>query len=122
MLIGKNYRIDGKLIKDNEQYVLLDNRFLKNIVVSETRLRKRQSTNGHAHQDVEEVYIITNGSGSMLVGKKLIPVEAGDVVSIASGEFHQVVSSTNSELHFIAIFQSYERPKQIDQYEKDPLA
>ena len=48
--------IGGSLIKENDQYELYDNSTLKNLIVSKTRLRAGQSTNGHRHAGQEEVY------------------------------------------------------------------
>ena len=42
--------IGGELIKDNEQYVLKDNAFGKNLILSSTMLRAKQNTNGHTHK------------------------------------------------------------------------
>jgi mannose-6-phosphate isomerase-like protein (cupin superfamily) len=116
MIIGRYYRIEGNEIKNNDQYKLTDNRSLKTLVVSYTELKKGMSTNGHSHPGVEEVYIFTNGHGTIQVGTALYPVEAGMTVSISDGDFHKVVSGTNTGLDFIAIFQSYERAvdKDID--------
>ena len=38
--------IGGKVIKDTEKYELTDNSHLNNLVLSKTRLRAKQSTNG----------------------------------------------------------------------------
>ena len=50
--------IDGKVIKDNETYLLKDNTSLKNLVVSTTTLHPGKSTRGHSHSGQEEVYMI----------------------------------------------------------------
>jgi len=47
--------IGGKVIKDNDQYVLKDNAFGDNLILSSTMLRANQSTNGHTHSGQEEV-------------------------------------------------------------------
>lgn len=109
MKIGEHYRVFGERVRDADEYQLDDNRSLKNLVVSHTRLYKRKATRGHSHDGLEEVYIFTNGQGTIQIDKDLIPVQAGDLVAIPAGAFHRVVSSTTNELEFIAIFQSYER-------------
>ena len=108
MKIGRSYRIDDDPKKENEQYTLIDNTLLKHLTVSETRLRRGKSTNGHKHEGKEEVYIFTNGQGTIQINYELIPVEAGDVICIPDGAFHKVCSSTTQELHFLAIFEKYE--------------
>lgn len=107
MQVGKNYRINGTIIKDNDQYVLTDSKHLKNLIVSHTLLKKRQATNGHKHDDAEEVYIFTEGEGTIQINAELIPVEAGDTIAIPAGAFHKVVSSTSRTLEFISIFETY---------------
>jgi len=39
--------IGGVVVKDNDTYTLKDNTTLNNLVVSSTKLYKKQSTNGH---------------------------------------------------------------------------
>ena len=41
--------IGGKVIKDTDVYLLKDNAFGKNLVLSSTFLRANQSTTGHNH-------------------------------------------------------------------------
>ena len=48
--------VGGKTIKDNAQYVLKDNAFGKNLVLSSTMLRANQSTNGHTHAGQDTTY------------------------------------------------------------------
>ena len=50
------YDIGGEVVKDNETYVLKDNKTLKNLVLSSTELKPNQSTRGHKHPGQEEVY------------------------------------------------------------------
>ena len=45
----------GKIVKEDERYVVRDNTELKNLVVSTTRLQPRKSTSGHKHEGQEEV-------------------------------------------------------------------
>jgi len=63
--------IEGELVKDNDQYQLFDNKTLKNLVVSKTRLRSNQSTNGHRHAGQEEVYFFVSGTGKMELDHKI---------------------------------------------------
>jgi mannose-6-phosphate isomerase-like protein (cupin superfamily) len=96
---------EGTLIKDNEQYTLIDNTMLQKMVVSKTILKPGQKTNGHYHDDIEEVYIFQKGYGKIKVGDKIKEVKAGDVVIIPEGDFHRVYNGSDEEVFvFIAVF------------------
>ena len=60
--------IGGDIVKDNETYQLKDNKTLKNLVLSSTRLYRGQQTRGHRHEGQEEVYFFVGGHGEMIVG------------------------------------------------------
>ena len=47
--------IGGEIIKDTSQYLLKDNKFGDNLVLSSTFLRANQMTNGHTPKGKEEV-------------------------------------------------------------------
>lgn len=53
--------IGGEVVKDNETYLLKDNKTLKNLVLSSTKLYRGQQTRGHRHQGQEEVYFFVSG-------------------------------------------------------------
>lgn len=103
--------IGGEVVKDNSTYLLTDNRLLKNLVLSKTVLHKDQSTTGHSHPGLEEVYTFISGWGTMEVGEEKLEVTAGDIVLIPDGAFHRVHNTSDSEgdLEFICVFQSYKR-------------
>ena len=67
--------IGGKVIKDNAQYVLKDNAFGDNLILSSTMLRANQSTNGHTHAGQEEVYFFHKGKGEMEIDGERFPVK-----------------------------------------------
>lgn len=99
--------IGGEVVKDNETYLLKDNKFLKNLVLSSTQLHPGQATHGHFHQGQEEVYFFFEGSGIMQLGDdttSVRPVKAGDVVLIEDGIFHRVFNNTDKELYFVCVF------------------
>ena len=97
--------IDGALIKDNEQYQLFDNKTLKNLVLSKTKLRAGQSTNGHRHAGQEEVYIFTKGQGQMELDHRIFDVKEGDIVLIEDNVFHKVYNKDGPYwLEFICVF------------------
>jgi oxalate decarboxylase/phosphoglucose isomerase-like protein (cupin superfamily) len=104
----KNTDIGGEVIKDNEVYVVKDNKTLNNLVVSSTDLYAKMKTTGHAHVGQEEVYNFITGSGKM----EMIDtngqthnqtVKAGDVVLIPDGWFHRVHAGPTG-CYFVCVF------------------
>ncbi len=96
--------IGGEVVKDNETYLLRDNKELKNLVVSSTLLHPHQSTRGHSHAGQEEVYYFISGKGYMEVGEDAYAVQPGTVVLIPDGAFHRVWNNTGDELYFVCVF------------------
>jgi len=70
MIHYTNLNIGGDIVKDNETYLLRDNKTLNNLVLSQTILHPAQSTRGHCHAGQEEVYFFVSGSGEMEVGEE----------------------------------------------------
>jgi len=96
--------IGGELIKDNQKYELYDNKLLKNLVLSKTRLRANQSTNGHRHAGQEEVYIFIKGHGQMELDYRIFDVTEGDIVLVEDNVFHKVHNTGDYFLDFICVF------------------
>lgn len=100
--------IGGEVVKDNEVYLLKDNRDLNNLVLSSTKLYRNQQTRGHRHEGQEEVYFFIMGTGKMIVGAETdlpFEVRAGDIVLIPDGAFHRVINDGDSNLIFNCVFQ-----------------
>lgn len=101
------HNIGGEVIKDNETYILKDNKTLKNLVLSSTNLHRGMSTRGHRHPGQEEVYIFVLGHGQMIVGEETdepFKVTAGDIVLIPDGAFHRVINDGDTNLLFNCVF------------------
>ncbi len=99
------YNIEGEVVKDNETYLLKDNKTLKNLVVSSTDLKPGMSTRGHSHPGQEEVYYFISGVGEMELNDKKFNVQGGDVVLIEDGVFHRVHNGSNTNnLYFVCVF------------------
>jgi len=96
--------IGGEVIKDNDTYLLKDNAFGNNLVLSSTFLRANQSTNGHEHKGQEEVYFFVDGQGQMEIDNNKFDVKAGDVICIEDGEFHRVHNTGHYGLYFVCVF------------------
>jgi len=98
------YNIGGDIVKDNETYVLKDNKTLNNLVVSSTELHGLQSTRGHRHEGQEEVYYFVSGTGEIELDDEKFEVQGGDVVLIKDGVFHRVHNTSNTKLYFVCVF------------------
>jgi mannose-6-phosphate isomerase-like protein (cupin superfamily) len=96
--------IGGEIVKDNEVYLLKENKLLNNLVLSSTFLRANQHTTGHTHKGQEEVYMFIRGSGEMEVNNTKLNVREGDCVLIEDGEFHKVYNTGHLGLYFVCVF------------------
>jgi oxalate decarboxylase/phosphoglucose isomerase-like protein (cupin superfamily) len=97
--------INGKVIKCNGIYTVIDNTHLKHLVLSQTVLHVAKETTGHYHEGQEEIYFFMYGSGRMIVGDKEFEVAGGDIVLIPDGLFHKVVNTGVSDLIFNCVFE-----------------
>ena len=95
--------IGGEVVKEDDRYVVKDNKLLKNLVVSSTKLEPKKSTSGHSHAGQEEVYHFIKGSGRMELDDKKINVKVGDVVLIEDGVFHRVHAGPYG-CYFVCVF------------------
>jgi len=96
--------IGGEIIKDNETYILQDNKTLKNLVLSSTLLKPNKETRGHSHDGQEEVYYFIEGRGEILLEDKYLDIQAGDIILIPDGAYHKVINTTSEYLYFICVF------------------
>ena len=103
-LLFNEHDIGGEVIKDNDTYVVKDNKTLTNIVLSSTYLYNGKMTTGHSHPGQEEVYIFVMGSGIMIVDDDKFRVGPGSIVLIPDGAFHKVINDGDTDLIFNCIF------------------
>jgi mannose-6-phosphate isomerase-like protein (cupin superfamily) len=97
--------IKGTVAKKDDRYVVRDNLFLKELVVSSTRLKARCKTNGHAHKKQEEIYFFLSGRGKIKIDDDIYFVCKNSIVLIPDGAFHQVENTEDVEdLYFVCIF------------------
>ena len=97
--------IGGKVVKDDDRYVVKDNSMLNNLIVSSTDLKPGKSTSGHNHPGQEEVYNFVKGSGLMKIDEDIFNVKEGDVILIEDGKFHQVINNSEENLYFVCVFE-----------------
>jgi len=110
--------VGGKVTKDNSTYILQDNNFLDNLTLSKTTLKPKQCTNGHSHDDLEEIYFFMKGSGRMQLDEEIFEVKKGDIVLIPSGKFHKVYNDMHIPMEFVCVFEKYDRDSDIAKYNK----
>ncbi len=108
-LIVNNDKIGGQIVKDNETYLLEDNRLLDNMVLSKTTLHVGKQTGGHKHEDIEELYFFLEGDGVILIDEDEYDITKGDIAIIPDGAFHRVYNKGTGDLVFLSIFQTYDR-------------
>ena len=97
--------IEGEVVKKDERYIVKDNKFLKNLVVSSTRLKAGCKTNGHSHDGQEEVYFFMSGSGEIKIDDVVYPVGPDSIILIPDGAFHKVTNTCGiSDLYFVCVF------------------
>ena len=96
--------IGGEVIKDNETYILKDNRILSNLILSSTDLNPGKSTRGHSHAGQEEVYFFVQGTGVMIVDDEKFRVASGDIILVPDGAFHRVINDGEMHLLFNCVF------------------
>jgi len=95
--------------KDRKDEILRDTYFLvdpedspsKNLKMGYTVIYPTGKTTGHTHPDMEEVYYILTGKGTMVVGDDEFPVQAGDAFYVPFGEFHVTYNTGNQPLAFV---------------------
>ena len=113
--------VGGDLVKDNDTYVLTDNNYLNNLTYSRTLLKPGQKTNGHSHENEEEVYIFTEGQALMQIDTEYHHASKGDVFLIKAGEFHRVFNKHEKfPCAFTCIFQKYDRKGDTAIYNEQP--
>ena len=101
------FDVGGDIVKDDETYVIRDNKSLNNLVLSSTKLYRGKQTRGHRHPGQEEVYIFVQGYGKMIVGDEdstPFDVTPGDIVLIPDGAFHRVINDGEMNMVFNCVF------------------
>ncbi len=99
------YNIEGKIVKEDDRYIVKDNTSLNNLVVSTTLLHPSKSTSGHKHKGQEEVYMFMKGSGRMELDDKEFDVKEGDLILIEDGVFHRVHNTGKVDLYMVCVFE-----------------
>lgn len=61
----------------------------------------------HRHEQEDEIYIVTEGTGLLSNGQQEIPIEQGDSVLTGDGQEHAVANTGSGNLQFIAVISVY---------------
>jgi mannose-6-phosphate isomerase-like protein (cupin superfamily) len=57
----------------------------------------------HYHEDMQEIFIILEGSGELVVDGQSVVLAAGDAVALEPCETHQMFNRTDSDVIYIAL-------------------
>ena len=74
-----------------------------NYSIAKTVVPPHTKATRHYHTYTEELYIVTAGTGLIVVDDVTIEVSVGDTVLIDLNERHFAVSNSNSGLEFLAV-------------------
>jgi mannose-6-phosphate isomerase-like protein (cupin superfamily) len=66
--------------------------------LAEATVRAGGSTLAHYHRESEEVYLVTSGSGRLLLGEEVIAIGPGDCVVIPPGTVHRLWADAGAPL------------------------
>ncbi len=55
----------------------------------------------HYHEQMHEIYLIAQGTSTMLVDGKAIKLKQGDVIALEPGEVHTFTESSADYFHFV---------------------
>ena len=86
---------DGSRIREMMHPEVHGNQFQS---LAEAVVAPGQETITHRHIRSEEIYHISRGSGSIVVGQERRDVQAGDTVAIPAGTYHSVRNTGDSDL------------------------
>jgi len=85
-------------VKNRDNVVLRDTYYLINpedkgcesrrLTLGHTIIYPTGTTTGHSHDDMEEVYYVVMGKGTMVVGEDEYEIEQGDALYVSPGVFH----------------------------------
>ncbi len=71
--------------------------------LAEAIIYQGQRTHLHQHNESEELYYITQGSGRMTLGAEQFDVSVGDTICIPPGTAHCIRNSGTKELHILCM-------------------
>ena len=88
----------SEILRDTYYLIDPENSPSKNLTMGYTVIYPTGKTTGHAHDDMEEVYFILSGKGTMKIGDDEFPIQAGDAFYVPFGEYHVTYNTGNQPL------------------------
>lgn len=89
---------DSEILRDTYYLISPDNSPSEKLTLGHTIIYPTGKTTGHSHDDMEEVYYITQGVGIMEIGEERFPIKAGDAFYVPFGKFHVTYNTGNQPL------------------------
>lgn len=100
-------QLESNVIRDTLMLVTADETDSKKINVGVTVIYQGCTTNGHSHENMEEVYFVLEGRGKMIIGDHTFDIKAGDVFYIPyGGVFHKTENTDNIPMKYIWVTNS----------------
>lgn len=111
-MIHRHYTEGQKLnVADlNEMIVLIDRTEAELTEVALNTWRAGLNGPPHSHEQKEQVFYITSGSGVVKVGNEIFNVKPGDLVYVPVGVEHQTIAVKKDALHYI-LFNVFNNPE-----------
>lgn len=97
-------------VKNRDKAVLRDTYFLvdfenngpsQRLKMGYTTIYPTGTTTGHSHDDMEEVYFVISGEGTMVVGDEEYDIKPGDGLYVPPGLFHTTKQKGNQPLQVL---------------------
>lgn len=97
-------------VENRDKSVLRDTYFLvdfenggpsQGLKMGYTTIYPTGTTTGHTHDDMEEVYFVVSGEGTMVVGDEEYDIKPGDGLYVAPGLFHTTKQKGNQPLQVL---------------------
>ena len=77
------------------------NSAIRNQSLAEARLPVGGATREHYHQQSEEIYYITHGTGRIRIDGEMRDIVAGDAIAIRPGQRHKLWNTGADPLHLL---------------------
>jgi mannose-6-phosphate isomerase-like protein (cupin superfamily) len=74
---------------------------IRNQSLAEARLSAGGSTQEHYHQETEEIYYITHGTGRIRIEGEVREIKAGDAIAILPGQKHKLWNTGSEPLRLL---------------------
>jgi mannose-6-phosphate isomerase-like protein (cupin superfamily) len=97
------------------------NSSIRNQSLAEARLPVGGATQEHYHQQTEEIYYITHGTGKIRIEGEIREVVVGDAIAIRPGQKHKLWNTGTEPLRLLCCCApGYEHPDTIITEERAP--